>query len=230
MRIAVVIPALHEADRIRAAIRSVLGPDGSARGLEVDVIVADGGSADATAERAREEGARVVPSEPGRARQLAAGAAAAGPADVLCFLHADTRLPEGWAGAVRRALADPAVSGGAFAFRFSGEGARLRFVETWVRVRVRLFRLPYGDQALFVRRPVLEAMGGVPQAPIMEDLDLVREVRRRGRLALLSEAVETSPRRYERRGFARTVLRNLGALLAWRLGLDRERVAAWYRS
>lgn len=193
------------------------------------MIVADGGSADATGERAREEGARLVRCDPGRARQLAAGAAAAGPVDALCFLHADTLLPAGWSEAVRRALADPDVAGGAFAFRFDGEGARLRFVEAWVRVRLRLFQLPYGDQALFVRRGVLEAMGGVPQAPIMEDLDLVAGMRRHGRLALLDPAVRTSPRRYERRGFTRTVFRNLAALVAWRLGLDRERVAAWYR-
>ncbi|MCP5068439.1 MAG: glycosyltransferase family 2 protein [bacterium] len=224
------IPALHEAGRICAAVRSAHGP-------EVDVIVSDGGSVDATAQRARREGARVVHSEPGRARQMAAGAEAAaaadseaaGPADVICFLHADTHLPPRWSDAVRRALADPEVAGGAFAFRFSGEGARLRFIEAWVRLRVRLFGLPYGDQALFVRRSVLEAMGGVPQVPLMEDLDLVRGLKRHGRLALLREAVATSPRRYERRGFARTLVRNLLALAAWRFGIDRSRVAAWYR-
>ena len=222
MRIAVVIPALHEADRIGAAVRSAREP-------EVDVIVADGGSVDATGQRAQEEGATLVRSEPGRARQLAAGATAAGAVDVLCFLHADTLLPLGWSDAVRRALSDPGVAGGAFALRFEGEGARLRFIEAWVHVRVRLFRLPYGDQALFLRRGVLEAMGGVPQVPFMEDLDLVRGIRRGGRLALLSETVSTSPRRYEGRGFARTVFRNFVALVAWRLGVDRARVAAWYR-
>lgn len=222
MRIAVVIPALHEADRICAAVRSAREP-------EVDVIVADGGSVDATGQRAQEAGATVVRSERGRARQLAAGANAAGAVDALCFLHADTLLPSGWSEAVHRALSDPAVAGGAFALRFEGRGARLRFMEAWVHVRVRLLRLPYGDQALFVRRGVLEAMGGVPQVPFMEDLDLVRGIRRSGRLALLPEAVRTSPRRYEARGFARTIFRNLVALVAWRLGVDRERLAAWYR-
>ncbi len=222
MRIAVVIPALHEADRICAAVRSAHEP-------EVDVIVADGGSVDATGQRAEEEGAIVVRCEPGRARQLAAGVAAAGPVDAFCFLHADTLLPPGWSQAIRRVLADPEVAGGAFTFRFTGGGAKLRFIEAWVALRVRLFRLPYGDQALFLRRPVLEAMGGVPEVPIMEDLDLVRGLRRHGRLAVLEEPVRTSARRYESRGFVRTVLRNLMALVAWRVGLDRERVAAWYR-
>ena len=98
MRIAVVIPALHEADRVRAAVRSARGPD-------VDVIVADGGSSDATRERAREEGAQVVVSAPGRARQLAAGLAEAGTADVVLFLHADTELPGDWAAKTHATLA-----------------------------------------------------------------------------------------------------------------------------
>lgn len=171
----------------------------------------------------------MVSCAPGRARQLAAGVAAAGHADVVLFLHADTHLPEGWAGQVRAALADPDVAGGAFAFRFRGEGLALRIVEGWVRVRLWLLRLPYGDQALFARRSALEAMGGVPQVPIMEDLDLVRGLRRQGRLVLLDTPAETSARHYQARGFARTVGRNLLALIAWRLGLDRERIAAWYR-
>lgn len=198
MRIAVVIPARDEEARISAAIRS-------AQEAGVEVIVVDGGSRDATAQRARACGARVLESAPGRARQLAAGAAAASDAEALVFLHADTTLPTGWS-------------------------ARLRFVELGVKLRLALAKLPYGDQALFVRTSVLRALGGVPQAPIMEDLDLVRGMRAHGALALLPEAVTTSARRYQARGVLRTMGRNWLALLAWSLGLDRARVAAWYRS
>jgi rSAM/selenodomain-associated transferase 2 len=223
VRIAVVIPAQEEADRIAHAVESARAPG-------VDIIVADAGSQDATRERAQLAGARVVSSEPGRARQLAAGAAAAAPeVETLLFLHADTELPSGWADAVRAALLEPAVVGGAFAFRFAEPGAVLRWVEWGVRVRLWLARLPYGDQALFVRRRVLDAIGGVPQAPIMEDLDLVRAMKAHGRLALLPAAAVTSARRYLERGVLRTVLRNAGALLGWTLGLDRARIAAWYR-
>jgi rSAM/selenodomain-associated transferase 2 len=223
VRIAVVIPARDEADRIAHAALSARAPG-------VDIIVADAGSQDATRERAQAAGARVVECEPGRACQLQAGAAAAADdAEALLFLHADTELPSGWADAVCRALADPAVAGGAFAFRFAERGPALRLVEWGVRVRLRLARLPYGDQALFVRRRVLDAIGGVPQAPIMEDLDLVRAMKRHGRLALLPAPAVTSARRYLERGVLRTVLRNAGALLGWSLGLDRARIAAWYR-
>jgi hypothetical protein len=87
--------------------------------------------------------------------------------------------------------------------------------------------LPYGDQAIFVRRPVLEAMGGLPQVALMEDLDLVRAMKGRGRIQVLPLAVRSSARRYLEDGLLRTVFVHLMALAAWRLGLDRERVAAW---
>jgi len=227
VKIAVVIPALCEADRIQSAVQSARAP-------EVEVLVVDGGSRDATRERARDAGARVLESAPGRARQLAAGVRATA-ADVLLFLHADTRLPPGYADAVRGALADPGVAGGAFAFRFepapgAGPLARLglRFVERGVAARMALLGLPYGDQALFARRCALERAGGVPQAPILEDLDLVAAIRRAGRLALLPAPVATSPRRYLEGGVFRTFGRNAVALGAYYLHVDRARLAAWY--
>ncbi len=188
--------------------------------------MADGGSRDETVSLADAAGARVVVSEPGRARQLRAGVAEAG-GDVLLFLHADTRLPQGWRRAVEGALLDPAVAGGAFSLRFAGAGPALRFLEFGVRWRNRLFRLPYGDQAIFVHRSVLDMIGGIPETPFMEDLDLVQRMKRHGRLVILPEAVETSARRYER-GALRHMLRNWAALVGWRLGIDRDRLLGWY--
>jgi rSAM/selenodomain-associated transferase 2 len=221
VRIAVVIPTQNEADRVEHAIAS-------ARAAGVEIIVADGGSRDATRERAAAAGARVLNGAPGRARQLDAGAKAT-QADAILFLHADTLLSPGWADALRAALADPAVVGGAFAFRFAEPGLALRVIEWGVRVRLALARLPYGDQALFARRDVLETIGGVPQVPIGEDIDLVRALQRRGRLALLPLPAVTSARRYLERGAFRAVARNAGVLLAFALGLDRARIAAWAR-
>lgn len=147
----------------------------------------------------------------------------------MLFLHADTRLPRGWAAAVRDALADPRIAGGAFGFRFRERTPGLAAIEWGARLRSRLGRLPYGDQALFTRRSLLAAEGGIAPVPIGEDLDLVRAIRRRGRLAILPLDAATSGRRYLAGGVLRTWLRHAAALLAWRAGVDRARLARWVR-
>ena len=215
-----VIPALNEADWIVGAIESARAPG-------VEVLVSDGGSVDSTRARAEGAGARVIVGPAGRARQLSAGFRESR-GDALLFLHADTRLPPGFEKAVSEAFADTAVVGGAFRFRFDQGGPALRLVEWGARLRVKLFGIPYGDQALFVRRDVLDAIGGVPQVPIMEDLDLVAALRRRGRLAMLALPATTSVRRYRDRGVLRTTVRNWVGLIAWLLGADRAHLAAWY--
>jgi rSAM/selenodomain-associated transferase 2 len=221
VQLTVVIPALDEAEQITGAIASAGAPG-------CEIIVVDGGSRDGTPERAAAAGARVVTAASGRARQLAAGARLA-KGDTILFLHADTRLPENWAGSVRSALADPGVVGGAFRLRFEPRSPMLRFIEFGTRLRVALLRLPYGDQALFARRAVLESLGGIPQVEILEDLDLVRALKRRGRIACLPLPVTTSARRYRSAGALRTMLRNWAAVVGWRLGVPRDRIAAWVR-
>jgi rSAM/selenodomain-associated transferase 2 len=192
------------------------------------VVVVDGGSRDGSAGRAAAAGARIVRSASGRARQIQAGVDASA-CSTLLILHADTRLAPGFADAIRRALQDPEVIGGSFRFRFDGRTAALRFIEWGARLRVAVFGLPYGDQALFMRRSVLADVGGVPQVPVMEDLDLVVALRRKGRLAALSLPATTSARRYVANGVWRTMGRHWLAAAAWALGVDRQRIAAWVR-
>jgi len=220
VKLSVVVPALNEADRVVRAIESARAPG-------VEVVVVDGGSRDATPELAKAAGARVVTSSAGRAEQLAAGAEASC-GDAIVLLHADSHLPPGFDRAVADALEDAGTVGGAFRLRFEQAGWALRVVEWGVRLRVAVFGLPYGDQAVFVRRETLEAIGGIPIVPIMEDLDLVKAMRGRGRLALLDLSVTTSARRYRARGLGRTLFRNGLAAAAWWLDFDRRRVADWY--
>ena len=221
VKISVVIPTFDESEWIPAALESAMVPG-------IEVVVVDGGSRDGSALRARQAGARVLVAGRGRGRQLARGVEATR-GEVLLFLHADTRLPRGWPEMIRGALSDPEVVGGAFRFRFDGAGPGLAVLTWGARLRGSLLRLPYGDQALFVRRSVLASMGGMPRVPVMEDLDLVREMKRRGRIVLLPAPAVTSARRHLEQGVFKTAILHVLALLAWRLGVDRSRIAAWLR-
>lgn len=220
MHISIIIPARNEAARIGATI------DRARHGRPCEVIVADGGSADDTAGVARRHGATVVASAPGRGRQLNRGAAAA-TGDVFVFLHADTLLPPGYDGHVRRTLAGDGVIAGAFELRIDAARRSLRLIERAVSWRSRVRRMPYGDQALFMTRRTFEQVGGFPACSAMEDFELVRRLRRRGRIEIAPAAVVTSARRWTTCGVWRTTLLNQACVLGYRLGVPADRIAAW---
>ena len=203
-----------------------------------EAVVCDGGSADGTLDRAARAAptARLVASPRGRARQMNEGARHA-TGDVLLFLHADTRLPEGALRAVRSALEDASVAGGCFRTAFDLEGeAEPEFgpfgravMALWqARLWMRWHRFAFGDRALFVRRDVFRAVGGFPEQPIFEDLDLVRRVRERGRFVFLDLEVVTSARRFRRHGAVRQQLRNLGLWAGWNAGVSPRRLKRFY--
>jgi rSAM/selenodomain-associated transferase 2 len=216
--ISVVIPTLDEEARVASAIRSV-------RAEADEVLVVDGGSRDATRAVASAEGARLLEAPAGRGRQQDAGARAAG-GDWLVFLHADTRLEAGWAAALR--ALPPDVVGGAFRLAVDAPGPGFRLLEGAVRARVRLFALPYGDQALFARRDAYLRVGGMPHLPLMEDVAFVRRLRRAGRLAFPEARALTSARRWERHGLVGTTLRNWSLLALYAAGAAPERLARLY--
>lgn len=219
MRVAVVIPALDEARHILACVASARAQPG-----DVDVVVVDGGSADGTPGIAAGH-ARVVSSARGRGRQLNVGARAAD-ADVLLFLHADTTLhPHAIAG-VHAALADPRVVGGTFTLRFDVDSPLLRFYAWWTRFGLRLFH--YGDQGIFVRRTIFDALGGFREWPLMEDVDFLARMRDAGPSALVPLPVTTSARRFARHGIVRQQVRNAVLVALFHLGVAPARLAAWY--
>jgi rSAM/selenodomain-associated transferase 2 len=213
----VVIPAWNEEPWIERAIASVADAD--------QVIVADGGSRDATRERARAKGALVVETARGRGAQLRDGARRA-TGEWLVFLHADTRLEAGWRAALE-SLPSAAV-GGAFRFALDSPRPSYRAVEAVVLARCRLLGLPYGDQGIFARRRAYEAAGGFSPLPLMEDVDFVSRLRRVGPLAFPRVRAFTSPRRYERRGVVGTTLRNWWVLGLYAAGRPAERLAEIY--
>jgi len=215
--LSVVIPALNEEERVATAVRSVRD--------DAEVIVVDGGSADGTRAAAEAAGATVIASARGRGVQLATGARAAR-GEWLVFLHADTRLEEGWAAALRSL--PPEKVGGAFRFALDAPGVAYRLLEAGVALRCLLFRLPYGDQGLFARRAAYETIGGFRPMSLMEDVDFVRRLGGAGPLALLPVRAWTSARRFERRGAVATSLRNLGLLTLYAAGCAPDRLARLY--
>ncbi len=195
------------------------------------VAAADSRTSSETREAFARAGASVFAFEdiPRGARLTRAAQLHASSAEAFVFLHADTVLPVGWELAVRAALARGAV-GGAFRLGFSSGGWRMSWVSGWANLRNRFTRMPYGDQAPFVRQDVYERIGGHRPWPILEDWDFSRRLRAEGRIALLSLAVETSPRRYLERGVARTVLKNWEILSMARRGESPVELAERYRT
>lgn len=223
MRLAIVIPALNEAVNL-----SRLLPD-LARGCPgVEIVVVDGGSRDDTAAVvARLPGPRLLESARGRAVQMNHGAREAG-GDTLLFLHADTRLPDGAARAIEQTLAEPGVVGGRFDVRFDNERPLFRVIAWFMNTRSRASGICTGDQAIFVRRADFEAVGGYPDIPLMEDIELSRRLKRRGNLRALRLRVTTSARKWEREG----PLRTIGLMWALRFlhfcGVAPARLHRWY--
>ena len=169
MRLAIVIPALNEAANLARLL-----PDLARDCPGAEIVVVDGGSRDETAAVvARAPGARLLASARGRALQMNHGARATG-GDTLLFLHADTRLPDGAARAIEQALAEPGVVGGRFDVRFDNAGALFRVIAWFMNTRSRASGICTGDQAIFVRRADFEAIGGYPEIPLMEDIELSR--------------------------------------------------------
>jgi rSAM/selenodomain-associated transferase 2 len=222
--LSIVIPVLDEAGRIAAAL-DALAPWRAGGGVEV--IVADGGSRDGTPALAAGRADRVLTSPPGRARQMNAGAREAR-AGALLFLHADTALPPDAPRLVARALDTHAW--GRFDVRIDGRSRALPLVAAAMNLRSRASGIATGDQALFMRRDAFAAVGGFPDQPLMEDVEISRRLRARcGAPACLRERVVTSGRRWDERGAARTIALMWRLRLLYWLGVPAERLAAAYR-
>ncbi|MCA1593737.1 MAG: TIGR04283 family arsenosugar biosynthesis glycosyltransferase [Acidobacteria bacterium] len=198
--LSIIIPTFNEAPVINQTLDAVMSVQGP-----LEVIVVDGGSFDGTVEIVRGRGGTLITSERGRGLQMHAGACAAR-GGALWFLHADTHPSPESARLIAEALSDPEVVAGNFSVRFDGKRRAARFL-TWLYPQLRKLGLCYGDSAMFVRRAAYEQVGGFQPFPIFEDLDLVRRLRKCGRLVHLPEIIVTSSRRFEDRSFALTFAR-----------------------
>jgi rSAM/selenodomain-associated transferase 2 len=219
--LSVIIPTLNEAPSIGDVIHRARFPG-------CEVIVADGGSTDATLDIARASGAVVISAPRGRALQQNAGAARA-QGKVLMFLHADTFLPSDYPYQVFETLMDHRVVAGAFQFKTDYSHKGMRLIEKTVRIRSTLFQMPYGDQALFMPKTIFQKAGGFPLAPIAEDLFLIRQLRRRGRIGMAPGAAVTSARRWRQIGIWRATGINYLIAMGCLAGINPEKLAPLYR-
>lgn len=222
--ISVIIPVLNEAKQIGPCLDQFAAQPGT-----WELLVVDGGSTDATVELVEQQGAKVIHASGGRGPQMNAGAAVAR-GEILLFLHADGRLPEGSARLIEASLADPGVIAGTFRLHHDAD----RWVGSWKTVLLRLADLrsrytrhPYGDQGLFLLKRVFQREGGFPPRPLMEDLALSRKLAKAGRIRTLREEMRASGRRFEAGPVRAFLFMNTFPLLD-RLGVSPARLRRWY--
>lgn len=219
LKISVVIPTLNEESCLEKTLRSVIRQDG-----EYECFVVDGGSADRTVTIARSY-TTVIHSKRGRAIQMNCGARACN-GSIFLFLHADTVLPDNAFRNIRKRMKDPAVAGGSFSLAFDAETGILKGISFLTGFNFRLFH--FGDQGIFVRREVFQALRGYKEMPIMEDYDFYKRLGRQGKVILIRVPVISSARRFVRKGVVRQLLINKLVVLAYWAGVDIRTIKRFY--
>lgn len=222
-KLSIIIPVLNEGDGIAAALDALA----HLRALGTEVIVVDGGSRDATVEKAQRRADRVILATHGRALQMNAGAERAS-GDVLLFLHADTRLPAEADRVVLNGLDQSRRVWGRFDIKINGRSRLLPVVAWLMGLRSRLTGIATGDQAIFLRRDAFHAVGGFPAVALMEDIAICKRLKRLGRPLCLRACVTTSGRRWEKNGVLSTILLMWRLRFAYFLGADPKQLARQY--
>jgi rSAM/selenodomain-associated transferase 2 len=226
-KISFILPVLNEAVNINATLDHLKALEGSD---QCEYIVVDGTPDGSTIKAVAGRDALRMTSPRGRARQMNAGAAAA-KGEILIFLHADTRLPQNALDLIGRTMNRQDLIGGAFDLCIGSQRRMLKIIAQMASLRSRLTRIPYGDQAIFIRRDYFDRVGRYPEIPLMEDVELMRRIKKAGgRIGFIPEPVITSARRWEEEGILYGTLRNWLLVSAYLLGASPEKLVKYYRS
>jgi rSAM/selenodomain-associated transferase 2 len=218
--ISIIVPIKNESPDVAERFRRFLVP------RETEILIADCGDCPETSRAFEAIGARTVEGEGSRGRRLDRAARQAR-GDILYFVHSDSLPPENALSLIAGTLATGAVAG-AFSLAYEETTPALSWIAWWANLRSRLLGLPFGDQGLFCRREAYEESGGFRDLPVCDDVDIVRRVKRVGRLVILPEKSVTSPRRYRQNGSLRQVLRNWRVLAGYFTGVSPEKLERWY--
>jgi rSAM/selenodomain-associated transferase 2 len=225
MKISVIIPVLHEGDKINDLLASI---ESASSDMSYEIIVVDGNSDGDTIKKIADGNVIALTASQGRAAQMNAGAARAC-GDVLLFLHADTLLPPKAFSKIAAALSDKHFIGGAFDLEIQNHRRIFRAIGRAASWKHRLTHVPYGDQAIFMLRSYFEKIGGYAAIPLMEDVELMRRVKQLcGRIIILPQAVTTSSRKWETDGIFYTIIRNWTVQAFYLFGVPAERLVKYY--
>lgn len=224
-KISIIIPVLGEEKTIQRALSRL---SAVALSESAQVVVVDGDPSGGTLSAVDTPGVIKIRAQKGRGSQMNAGARASD-GDILLFLHADTYLHNNALVRIVKTLEDPAICGGAFDLGIDSPRKVFRAIEFGASARSRITRTPYGDQAQFIRRRIFFDLGGFADIPIMEDVDLMRRIKRKGlKIRILEEKALTSARRWEKEGVLFCTLRNYALILSFHLGASPRFLARFY--
>jgi rSAM/selenodomain-associated transferase 2 len=224
--VSIILPVLNEAGRINEAISHLRA---RIRDDTTEIIVVDGDPLGSTINAIRYDGVVRITSAKGRAHQMNSGAVLAS-GDILLFLHADTLLPNHALAKIAAAMSDKRLVAGAFDLGINSDRNIFRITEKYVYLRTRLTRVPFGDQAIFIRREYFEKIRGYKDIPLMEDVEIMGRIRKSGdRICIIPAKVLTSPRRWEKEGILFCTFRNWITQILFALGISPERLKKWYQ-
>jgi rSAM/selenodomain-associated transferase 2 len=224
-RFSIIVPVLHESNRINSLIEHLYTLEGD---QHYEIIVADGSATKDTINAIKDENVISITAPKGRAIQMNTGASIA-KGEILIFLHADTTLPSNALLRIGEILRNKQYVGGAFDLKIDSASMFLRYMSFTANIRSRFTRIPYGDQVLFMRKEYFHRIGGFKEIPLMEDVELMKRIKKRGgAVYILKEKVITSARKWEREGFIRTWLKNHLIRFLYFLGVDTNTLAKLY--
>lgn len=218
-----VIPTLNPGEQFAPLLDTL-------RSSDLSITISDGGSEAEALQIAVKNEARIVSGHKGRGHQLARGAqyCGAGQGDWLFFIHADSRLPENWRDRLEQHMLRHEGKAGYFHFRLDDIGLWPRFAEFWVWLRSIAMDLPYGDQGLFIRKDLYDAVGGFDRQPLFEDVAIIRRIEGR-RLRALGGHITTDAEKYRRDGYRKRTFSNLRLIIAYSKGASAEELAEIYK-